>query len=177
MTRRNTENCGSSDAQGCILAVFRDKICYIKMEGFIKYLLSHEFDAFVEQSMKARNECRYVVDLSRVTGIDSTSLGIISKLARLTGQHEYKPVIFSPGDDVAPVLKSMGFEKYFSILSEADSSFHLPEESEYEIISPLPGRARELSRRVLREAHFALTEMNESLKDEFRSVLDGLKDY
>jgi len=172
----NLNQCSCETEKGRIFASRRDSTCFIRLDGVVRYLLSQEFDAYVEQSIAESADSRYIFDLRNTSGMDSTILGIVSKIGRACRNSSSLPLMVSPGKDVLPLLTSMGFERYFSIVSESDApEIILPDADEYELISPLPGRARELSRRVLRDAHFALTEMNESLKEEFKGVLEGLK--
>lgn len=95
----------------------------IKLIGDVRLTLCNTIDDYLEDMLAADEFVAVTIDLSEAKGIDSTSLGLLAKLAiQAKKRCQAVPTILSPNPDITRLLRSMGFHKVFNICSQIISS-------------------------------------------------------
>jgi anti-anti-sigma factor len=155
---------------GKILYAVHDGTYVIKLIGDVRMPMCASLDGFLDKMFSDATLTSVLVDLTETTGIDSTALGLIAKIAVfLRERFDRQPVLMSTNPDVNRVLNSMGFDSVFIILEYTPDNPALFDE--------LPDSAssqQELTRKVI-EAHRVLMGLNEQNQETFRSLVDALE--
>ncbi|MCD6288219.1 MAG: STAS domain-containing protein [Candidatus Hydrogenedentes bacterium] len=148
----------------------------LKLVGEIRYTVkgsyrvSVSFDAFLDKLFEERDFKNVLIDLTETTGIDSTNIGLLAKIARFTMDNfGQKPTIISTNDDINRILDSVGFDQVFVILHEPHNF-----DQELEELPEMTVPDKELARLIL-DAHKALIELNEKNKNMFKNVVDVME--
>lgn len=124
--------------------------------------------------------CSIMFDLNDAECIDSTTLGLMAKIALLSREKcSMVPVVFSCNPGINRLLDSMGFEEIFEIVKDEELC-----EQGYARVADCPAKCLdakttdELSarKRVL-EAHHILMELNDSNKKTFRDLVSTLEGH
>lgn len=155
---------------GCISVAEREGQCFIRLQGWIRHTLCSDFDTFIDRLFSRPPLPQILVDLSEAEYLDSTTLGLLAKMARISHRLSGRRItLLSPGEDITTVLISMGFDRFFLIsrsLQETTASFscltHAP-------------RDERLQTLLILNAHKALMEMNEKNHKEFEAVVTLLE--
>jgi len=101
---------------GKILVAQLEGTFVIKFAGDVRLTLCTTIDDFFSKMFATPGFVGVVIDLSEAEGIDSTSLGLLAKLAIHAGeQFQLKPVIICPDPNITRLLSSMGFDQVFDI--------------------------------------------------------------
>jgi anti-anti-sigma factor len=157
-------------SSGSIYYATLDNHYVIKFVGEVRLTLCSSLDAHLEKVL-ASDLCDYVlVDLTQATCLDSTTLGLIAKLA-IRAQHCAlpKPILVSTHEDVTRTLLSMGFDQIFVLLDT------LPE-TLYELQQiPIVQESVEATQRRIIHAHKLLMSLNDSNYEAFNSLVSVLE--
>ena len=146
----------------------KDDITYIKMVGNLKYTTSSGFDHFVDGLME-RGFKNVVIDLSEATYIDSTNLGLIAKIAgRARNKSDMHVSIVSPNEDINEILRSVRFDKLFTIVEDMEKVDELEE-------IPDEQRDKQDDLQMLIKAHKALIDIDEDNRPQFKDVVELLE--
>lgn len=145
--------------------------CYVlKLVGDIRYTMGCSLDDLLQQHLSEEEIKRVFVDLSEATGIDSTSLGLLAKIANLMkSRSDDKVVLISPNDDITQILESMGFDEVFNICHIDQTC---PPASEQAAIKD---PAKENMAQTMLEAHHILSQLNDKNRVMFKDVICALK--
>lgn len=158
------------EGRGKILVASKDGVYLIKFIGDVRVTLAATADTFLEAMFRDKQFKSVVIDLSRTTGIDSTSLGILAKLSIFARERfGYTPTLVSTNHDITRLLKGVGFDDVFRIVREPISY--------KEQLGELPKREtseEDVRERVL-EAHRALVSLNESNREVFQDLVKTLE--
>ena len=101
---------------GKILAARHDGTYLLKLEGDVRVNLCAAIDDYFEHMYEDPALESVLVDLCGARGIDSTTLGLLAKLAlRFKKQFGEKPIIYSNDSGINRLLDSMAFRKIFDI--------------------------------------------------------------
>lgn len=153
-------------SEGKILAAEHDGAYALKLLGDVRVSLCTTIDDYFNQMYADSNFVSVLVDLCEAEGIDSTTLGLLAKLAlRVRDQHGFKPVIYSCNPGINRLLQSMAFGKIFDIRVELCS--------DPELITELPsvnGNEDEIRQRVI-EAHRILMDLSEENRARFKDLM------
>ena len=153
-----------------ILQAEQQGIYVLKFIGEIRLNLCSTLDNIID-SMVGDSEFRTaVVDLTETEVIDSTTLGLLAKIAIASEQRShFLPTLISTNPDVTRIVRSMGFDKIFIIISEPASRVEQLEE-----IPVLKASEQEVREKVLM-AHKVLMGMNKRNRDEFTNLVRALE--
>ena len=158
---------------GKILFAAQDGVYVLKFVGDVRVTHGPAISTFLDKIGNCQAFQSMIIDLSETVGIDSTSLGLLAKIAmRVDESYGAVPTIVSTNEDVTRVLLSMGFEQVFVIVREMGEGFSAPGSAR-----ELPCRA--VSEQVMREqvldAHRALMALNQSNRDAFEDLVGALE--
>lgn len=155
---------------GQILVADHDNTHVIKMVGDIRLTLCVSFDKFIDSIFKGNRFCTIVFDLTEASAIDSTTLGLMAKIAILSRERcDNVPVVFSTNPSVDRLLETMGFEDIFQIIHE-----HHDYVTPCHHLNTTDIDERSARERVL-EAHHILMELNDSNRETFRDLVNTLE--
>ncbi|WP_428820412.1 STAS domain-containing protein [Microbulbifer sp. MCCC 1A16149] len=157
---------------GQIMVGDHQGIYVVKLVGDVRLNLCTSFDNFIDK-MFSHGEFRGVVfDMHETQGVDSTTLGLMAKIAfRCAERHGGKPLVLCEDRGLLHLLDSMGFEELMDISSDADNDAYHAEPRPLNCNAPDEHTAREM---VL-EAHRVLMSMNEKNAETFRDLVHALE--
>lgn len=153
------------------ILVSEDNGTYIlKFIGDVRLTLCATLDEFLLSMSNDENLTAVFIDLSETQGIDSTSLGLLAKISVFCRKKfQLIPTIISTSPDITRILQSMGFERVFIILEQAQT----PVETLHEL--PLITQSEEVVKTKVIEAHKILMDMNEKNKETFKELVYTLE--
>lgn len=142
----------------------------LKLKGEIRYTMGCALGDFLERLFTQVDYKDIMVDLTETHSIDSTSLGLLAKIANFNRQHfSRKTTLLSTNPDVNQVLDSMGFYEVFNIWDTGETITEALQE--LAITAP----CKEGLTRIVYEAHQTLSDLNPQNQETFRGVLDSLR--
>ena len=155
---------------GRILVAQHDGTFIIKLVGDVRLTLCTTIDEYFNEMFSSPNFVGVLIDLSDAEGIDSTSLGLMAKLA-VQAQQNYHlvPIIYSPNPSITRLLDSMGFNKVFEIHQKIDQ----PCDDLGEL--PVVNADEECVRNKIIEAHKVLMTLNEENHETFSALVSTLE--
>lgn len=156
--------------KGKILVGEYDGNYLIRMTGDVRVTLCTSLNQYINSIFRRNDVQSVLVDLRDTDGLDSTSLGLLAKLA-LYSKERYNvvPVLFCTNESILKTLEVMALDELFEIIcgDTADESIlrELPCE-------PDERRARE----DVLEAHRLLVKINPACEAEFIDLIKYLED-
>ena len=142
----------------------------IKLVGDIRYTMGCALGDFLDGLFARADFDDNVVDMTQTHAIDSTSLGLLAKIANFSRSHfARKTTLLSTNPDVNQILETMGFYDIFDIRDTGET---------------ISAALRELATqdpckddltRVVFEAHRILSELNPRNEEAFKSVVESLR--
>ena len=158
------------DPAGRILVAHHDGVYLMKFVGDVRVTLCAAVDAFLDTMLSNPQFKSVVVDLSRTTGIDSTSLGILAKLSiRTRERFGFVPTLVSTNSDITRVLNTMGFDDVFHIVEKP-----IEHKEQFGELHPFDCDEEDMRQRVL-DAHRVLMSLNESNREAFQDLVETLE--
>jgi anti-anti-sigma factor len=158
-------------AAGKIL-VSQDKGSYvIKLTGDVRVTLCTSLNNYMEAIFHTDDITEVVVDMIDAEGVDSTTLGLLAKLAiHCNNKYQLKPVVFCPDESLYQTLMVMGLDDVFEIVQSVPTRTEVCEE--LAVISP----TIEESKKQVLEAHRLLSSFNDRNKEEFMDLIRTLEE-
>ncbi len=156
---------------GRIMVATYEGLCELKFVGDVRLTLSSAIEGFMKRMFGSQEVNAVVVDLSEVDCIDSTSLGLLAKLAIAANRRfGHEPTLVSTHDDINRILVTMGFDDVFHIthlpLKETGQLAELPE---------VPNMDEDQVRRKVIDAHCTLMSMSARNHDTFKDLVAALE--
>lgn len=157
-------------SDGSIYYACRDGHYVLKFVGEVRLTLCSTIDRHLERVL-ARSEIHdTLIDLTETTTIDSTSLGLIAKLAVKAAERKMpKPALISTNPDITRILYSMGFDQVFLLLDNIPTS-----EADLEQV-PFVQESEEQVRNRIIDAHRVLIDLNETNRNAFKDLVATLE--
>ena len=157
-------------SEGKILAAHHDGAYVLRMEGDVRLTLCTTIEEYVQGMFEDPEFTSVWVDLCDAEGVDSTTLGLLAKLAlNVDERFGFKPAIFSCNPGINRLLKSMGFQRLFELHEEVCQN---PEDiSEVPAVS---GSEDTVKSKVV-EAHRVLMGLNEENRERFHDLMAVLE--
>ena len=155
---------------GKILVAQHEGAFVIKLVGDVRLTLCTTIDEYFQKMFDDPEFASVWVDLCDAEGIDSTTLGLLAKLAlRVKEQFGFQPAIFSCDAGINRLLQSMGFQRLFEVHEEACAK---PDE-----ISELPQVAggEDAVREKVIEAHRILMGLSDENRARFQDLMAALE--
>lgn len=159
--------------QGKILVAQHGGVSVIKLVGDVRLTLCTTIDDYFNEMFSAPGFTGVLIDLSDACCIDSTTLGMLAKLAVQSRQRYHLiPIIISPNPDITRLLDSMGFDKVFDIRAVAQAK---QQNDAYSRELPLVPADEDCVRSKVIEAHRVLMELNEKNRETFSPLVSTLE--
>lgn len=156
--------------QGRILAASHDGAYVIRLVGDVRLTLCTTIDEYFQQMYDDPNFASVWVDLCDAEGIDSTTLGLLAKLAlKIKQQFGFEPAIYSCDPGINRLLRSMAFHRLFDLHEESCSN---PEDIEE--IPTVQGSEDSVKSKVI-EAHRVLMGISEENRERFKDLMTALE--
>lgn len=153
-----------------ILAASHHGAYVIRMVGDVRLTLCTTIDEYFQRMFEDPEFASVWVDLCDAEGIDSTTLGLLAKLAlQVKEKFGFEPAIYSCDPGINRLLKSMGFQRLFDLHEEACSN---PEN-----ISEIPtvdGSEQAVKEKVI-EAHRVLMGLSDENQARFKDLMNALE--
>lgn len=155
---------------GKILAARHDGTYVLKLEGDVRVNLCAAIDDYFQHMFEDPALESVLVDLCNAQGIDSTTLGLLAKLAlRYKKQFGHNPIIYSSNTGINRLLDSMAFRKIFDIREQdCNAATDVAE-------IPAVKGDEETARQKVIEAHRVLMTMSEENRERFRDLIAALE--
>ncbi len=142
---------------------------FLKLTGDVRYTISCTLSDFLDDLFTRDDFTHIVVDLTSAHSIDSTSLGLLAKIANFNRQRSAdKTTLLSTHADINQLLETMGFYEVFNI---SDTGEHITATmKKLKIQSP----EKEQLTQIVFEAHRTLSDLNSHNRGMFKGVLNSL---
>jgi len=156
--------------EGRILAASHEGAYVIRLEGDVRLTLCTTIDDFVQQMFADPNFVSVWVDLCAAEGIDSTTLGLLAKLAlKVKEKYGFVPTIYSGDPSINRLLRSMAFNRLF-VLREGSCS----NPAEIVELPTVIGCEESVKQKVI-EAHRVLMGISDENRDRFKDLITALE--
>jgi anti-anti-sigma regulatory factor len=101
---------------------FENGIWFIKCVGDICHPLGPTLNALVEQAITHPESKNFVIDLTEAKIIDSTCLGLLTRLATRSNVGKVKPIIITGGGNIAKSMLTVRFDLLFKLVDSLDNT-------------------------------------------------------
>lgn len=157
-------------SEGRILAACHKGAYVIRLEGDVRLTLSTTIDDYFQQMYDDPAFVSVWVDLCNAEGLDSTTLGLLAKLAlTVKKRFGFQPAIYSCDAGINRLIRSMGFQRLFELREEVCGG-----PGETNAIPVVEGSERAVREKVI-EAHETLMELSPENRARFRDLLSALE--
>ena len=157
-------------ADGRILAASHNGAYVIRFEGDVRLTLCTTIDDYFQRMYDDPAFASVWVDLCSAEGLDSTTLGLLAKLALTVKQRfGFIPAIYSCDPGINRLIKSMGFQRLFELREEVCGT-----PDEVMAIPVVEGTETAVKDKVI-EAHRVLMELGPENRARFKDLLTALE--
>ena len=157
-------------AKGRILAASQDGAYVIRLVGDVRLTLCTSIDEYFARMYEDPEFASVWVDLTAAEGIDSTTLGMLAKLAlEVKKRFGFQPTIYARDPGILRLLESMAFDRLFDVRNEACAK---PDD-----LASIPAIVEgedALKDRVI-EAHRVLMGISEENRQRFQDLMNVLE--
>lgn len=143
----------------------------LRLEGDVRLTMCTALDEYCERIFNDPQFASVAVDVTFATGLDSTVLGMLAKLAISTkARFGFKPALYSTNAGIDRLLSAMGFAQLFELYPHVNK--------EPVAVDPLPlalATEDEVREKVI-EAHRTLMSMSAENQAAFEELVRTLED-
>ncbi len=152
--------------EGRILAASQDGAYVVRLTGDVRLTLCTTIDDYVQRMLDNPDFASVWVDLCDAEGIDSTTLGLLAKLAlEVRARYGFTPAIYSSNPSITRLIKSMGFQRLYDLHEDACAN---PEC--IDCIPLVKGSEASVRDKVI-EAHRVLMGLSEENRARFKDLM------
>jgi len=156
--------------EGKILAASHNGAYVIRLEGDVRLTLCTTIDDYFQRMYEDPEFASVWVDLCSAEGLDSTTLGLLAKLAiTVKNRFGFQPAIYSCDPGINRLIKSMGFQRLFDLREELCGA---PEEA---VAIPVVDGSEQVVKDKVIEAHRILMELSPANRARFKDLLSALE--
>jgi anti-anti-sigma factor len=158
---------------GKILVSQSNRSHVIKLVGDVRVTLCASLNDYMETIFKSDEISEIIVDMTDTDGVDSTTLGLLAKLAIYSNNRfEIRPIVFCPDESLHKTLMVMGLDDVFEIVQSLRSRLE-----SYEELPANSGVAiADRTKQHVLEAHRLLSSFNEKNKHDFLDLIKALEE-
>ncbi|MCP5180073.1 MAG: STAS domain-containing protein [Pseudomonadales bacterium] len=158
-------------APGRIMVGDTDGVYLLKLVGDVRVTLCISAEGFIHRMLADPEFKAVTIDLSDARGMDSTSLGILARIAIETRrQHNLRPTVLVTNPDLEKLIRVSGLADEFKFVRSAVvADVAINELPQYNALDE-----GELRRRVI-DAHRTLMSMNAANEATFRDLVLALE--
>ncbi len=155
---------------GKILVAQHDGTTVLKLVGDVRLTMSASLDDFIVTMFEQAEFASVSIDLTDADGLDSTTLGLLAKIAiKAQQQFNFTPLLVCGDPNIHRLLESMCFDSIFDIREQA-----LEELGDFGELSVAVSGEEEIKQKVL-EAHRLLMGLSEENAERFRELVCSLE--
>ncbi len=155
---------------GKILVSHHEEVYLIKLVGDVRVTLCTSLNNYIEAIFKDGHVSEVVTDMMDTDAVDSTTLGLLAKMALYCEEHYgVKPTVFCNDESIYQILTVMGLDEIFNIIQGPHD-----DDEGYEELSSIESGVEEIRERVL-EAHRLLSLLNDRNQKEFVDLIHSLE--
>lgn len=156
--------------EGRILAASHNGAYVIRFEGDVRLTLCTSIDDYFQKMFDDPAFASVWVDLCSAEGLDSTTLGLLAKLAlTVKDRFGFQPAIYSCDPGINRLINSMGFQRLFELREEVCGN---PEEA---VAIPVVEGSESVVKDKVIEAHKVLMELSSENRARFKDLLTALE--
>lgn len=157
-------------ADGRLLAASEHGAYVLRLVGDVRLTLCASIEDFVEQMLDDPDFSSVWVDLCDATGVDSTTLGQLAKLAlAVYDRYGFRPAVYCCDEGINRLLRSMGLDRLFEMHEKTCCATGCAQ-----MVPMVPGSEDEVRQRVL-EAHRVLMDVSEENRARFADLVSTLE--
>jgi len=157
-------------AEGRLLAASENGAYVLRLVGDVRLTLCASIEDFVEQMLDDPDFSSVWVDLCDATGVDSTTLGQLAKLALAVHErYDFRPALYCCDAGINRLLRSMGLDRLFVMHEKTCCATGCAQ-----MVPMVPGSEDEVRKRVL-EAHRVLMDVSEENRVRFADLVSTLE--
>ena len=157
---------------GQILVADHEGVYVIKMVGDVRLTLCVSFDQYIEMLFGKNDFCTILFDLADAEGLDSTTLGLVAKIAvKSEAVKNIKPVIICNSPDILKLLSSMAIDTVCQIIETPPQNYCST--SNFSCLDVAENEECVVKEKVL-EAHCVLMGLSESNREIFKDLVKTL---
>lgn len=143
---------------------------YLRFVGDVRVTFCVTLSSYLDRLFITENIESVVVDLKSAKAVDSTTLGLLAKLALfLHNKRNLQPLLLVEDPSMIRLLESMGIDELFSFVSE------LPEDVDKVKELPFTSADNDEARLKVIEAHKILMGMNNKNMNVFSELVKSLE--
>lgn len=159
--------------KGKVFVASQDGVVVIKLCGDVRLVISSSMDQYIEEVFASVETLKAVfVDTLEAQAIDSTSLGLLAKLALYCQkQFNLRPEILCADDSINKLFTSVGFDAIFTI-RQAESYAEALELCEIQAEQDID--EQQVKQTVI-AAHKTLMDLNEQNRETFQELVENLE--
>lgn len=153
----------------------------VKLVGYVRLTLCTSLNCYIEGIFKSHdassgpdNAKNVLIDLCDTEGLDSTTLGLLAKLA-IHCQREFKlkPLLFCANPGIVRELEVMAIDSYFDIIAEPCGESCAAQNGLREL--PETDSKPDAVRDQVLDAHRLLVELNPACEEDFADLIHSLE--
>lgn len=157
-------------ADGQILVSGNDGVYYLKLVGDLRVTLCTSLANYIDTVFSRGDAEEVVVDLTQAEGADSTTLGLLAKLALYCRDNfGLTPILLCSDPGLLNILDTMGLDEIYDIRNSGTDHTALLAE-----LQQVAADEEEVRERVL-EAHRLLIALNPDNQKEFIDLIKALE--
>ncbi len=142
---------------------------YLRLVGDVRVTLCTALKTYIDSIFDSETISSVVVDLTEATAADSTTLGLLTKVALHVQAESIKPVMIIQDQSLVKVIESMGLQDIFELVES------LPDTpSELQQLLCTKASTDEARSQVL-DAHKALMSLNKDNMNTFSELVKSLE--
>ena len=167
----------SDGASGEILVADHKGVYVIKMSGDVRLTLCIPFDNCIENLIAREDFCTILFDLNDAYGLDSTTLGLIVKLAvKSKSKYNKTPLILCNEPAIKRLIMTMGLDDVCELVTDLPSSCSdiYSEVNCFTNLEPSTKADESLLKSKILESHYALMELNKINRETFKDLVQTL---
>ena len=153
---------------------YQQGVYVIKMTGDVRLTLCIPFDDFIEKLFSREGFYSVMFDLSETQGLDSTTLGLIAKLAvKVQQQQQVKPLVVVSNPAIERLLVTMGLDDVCAIIDQPPQDYC--QTADFVALTTDNSSNEALVKAKVLESHCVLMDLNQSNHDTFKDLVQTLK--
>ncbi len=168
----------SDVSSGEILVADHNGVYVIKMSGDVRLTLCIPFDNCIENLIKQDDFCTVLFDLNEAYGLDSTTLGLIAKLAvKSQTKHNKAPLLLCKDPAIKRLIMSMGLDDICEMVSDVPNSCSATYRNNgFTHLEPSQQADESVLKSKILESHYALMELNKTNHETFKDLVQTLRE-
>ena len=157
-------------SEGRVLAASHEGAYVIRFEGDVRLTLCTTIDDYFEHMYEDPEFFSVWVDLCDAEGLDSTTLGLLAKLALTVKERfGFQPAIYSCNAGINRLVRSMGFQRLFELREQVCAN-----PDDVTVVPTVPGSEQAVKDKII-EAHRVLMGLNPTNRARFKDLLAALE--